>query len=445
VAIPKVEPYQFDVSLVRALTLFACSSQSFWGRLGSVLDPEAMPEGAPRYALSAAREIASEQGNGPVSDRQVIQRLISWKNLGRMTQEQIRLVTSFFEDAQDDVDAGLWTHESAVTEATKILKPRLQQQALMRGMAEWSARGDLAPVAEDILQASRVGDADLSYGTVWGADAVVSALNTNALPTGISLLDDALGGGIRRKELCVVCGGTGDGKSQFLIQVAIECALKRQVAAYITLEVSTEVIGRRFAANLTGIPYDMIKSGAMLEEAKDLLRKKTIPMPTIKEFSSGVTTVGDIRTWLKNTEVHMRRPFDLLVVDMADHLCAPKEKGDYTGYKIVYNDLRNLAREQNKWLWTATHSTRKKDKQKRIDVDHVSDSMHKARLADTLVTLSFDDDTRDIEIYLAKGRDIEGKKLVGTIPTDFATSMIVRVARPAEIGTGTELDPRRKG
>ncbi len=412
--------------------MLMCGRQSFWGRIGHALEPDSLSEGPTRLAALVCKEIATETGNGPASDKHVLQRLRHWKYLGRTTQEQIAEVEDLLDRASEE--ASDWPEEAVVAEARKVLKPRLEQQALIKGYNEWSARGDLVPIGEEIIQASRVGIADMAIGTVWGADAIVPAYREGALRTGVDPLDDALGGGTFRGELCIVAGDTGHGKSIFLTQVTAEAALQQKLAAYVTLEVGANVIGRRLASNITALPYSSIKSGDAIERAKEIIQGKRLVQPVIKEFAAKATTVSDVIAWIKYAEGQQKRPFDLLVVDMADHLIPPKGVADdYKGVGAVYAALRELAKDRDKWLWTASHTKARADKQKHIDAGGLSDSRNKGRLADTLVTLGYDDDTKDVDIYLAKGRDIEGAKLVARLPTDFATSMIVRVSR---IGVG---------
>jgi len=436
----KVNPYSFEPSLERALALFSCSRQRFWGRVGRVLDPDAMGTEAAKLALRAAREIFAETGNGPESCAQVEQRLRSWVTLGRVTQESVHDVGSLLLDTEDEIDAGRWTEESAVAEAVKILRPRLEQQALVKGMSEWSARGDLVAVAEELIAVSRVGDADSSAGQVFGPTSIVPSTGNSGLKTGIGPLDDALGGGTQRGELCVVAGGSGDGKSMFLNQVQAQAMLQGKFVGYATLEVSPTVLDRRLAANLTAIQIDVIKDGTAIEKVRRSVGKMRLGTRYVKEFTAHATTVSDLREWVRTLEQQERRRLDVLIVDYADLLIAPKRHDDgYHDMKEVFTALRAYARDRDIWLWTAAQTQRKKDKQKKVTGENVADSLHKLRIPDTMVTLNYDEETKDIELYLAKGRDIEGKKTVCTLPAAFDTGMVVPVSRhganaPPELG-----------
>lgn len=430
----KVDPYRFDASLERVAALYSCVRQSFWGRVGRLLDPEAVASEHAKLVLTACRQILLETGNGPVSDRQVVQRLRSMRQDGKVSREQIDAAEDYLDRASEETIA--WPEEAAVDAIAMVLKPRLEQQALVEGFNEWSAKGDLLPIAEKIVEASRVGAADMTLGTVWGADAVVPAFTENALATGIDPLDDALGGGVYRGELCVVAGDTGAGKSLFLTQVTAEGAIQQKLGAYITLEVGVNVIGRRLAANMTGIPYDSIKRGEALTQVQEIIRKKKFVQPVVKAMAADATTVSDILGWLKYSEAALKRPFDLLVIDMADHLTSPRSKeNDYKGMKTIYAALRELAIDRDMWLWTASHTKDRKDKNKSPKAGDLADSRNKGRIADTLVTLNYHEETKDVDVYLAKGRDIEGQKLVCTRPTNYACSMIVSVTR---VGVGED-------
>lgn len=426
----KVVPYSFEPSLDRALVFLACSRPRFWGRVGRALDPEAMGTEPARLALRAAREIAEETGNGPASAPQVVQRLRAWVTLGRVAQEGVRGVANLLQDAEDEVESGRWTEDSAVSEAVKILRPRLEQQVLVKGMSEWSSRGDLVAVAEELIAVSRVGDADASVGQRFGASSIVVAGGSGGLQTGIGPLDDALGGGTQRGELCVVAGGSGDGKSMFLNQVQAQAMIQQRFVAYATLEVSPAVLDRRLAANLTDVEIDVIKNGTALEKVIRSLARMRLGTRYVKEFTANATTVSDLREWVRSLEQIERKQIDVLVVDYADLLIAPKRRDDgYHDMKEVFTALRSYARDRDIWVWTAAQTQRKKDKQKRVTGENVADSLHKLRIPDTMVTLNLNEDTSDVEIYLAKGRDIEGKKTVCSMPSAFKTGMVVPVSR----------------
>ncbi len=151
----KPKPYKFEPSLERVLVSLSCNRPAFWDRIGHALEPDSLSEGPARVAMLAAREIAAESTSGPTSDRQEVQRLSYWKQLGRVTQEQIAAVEDLLDRAAGERD--LWREEAAVAEARKVLKPRLEQQAIIKAHDEWSARGDLTPIAEELISASRIG------------------------------------------------------------------------------------------------------------------------------------------------------------------------------------------------------------------------------------------------------------------------------------------------
>lgn len=426
----KAHPYGFAPSLERVAVLLSCSRPSFWRRLGYALDPESLPEGAPRRAISAAGEIARESGSGPASCQQVIQRLGSWRELGRATTGQVREVDAYLADAEDDLEA--WPEDAVIAETCKILKPRLEQQALVKGMSTWSERGDLTPVAEEILRAGRVGDSNTGTGTVFSGDMLLDAVIDRRLllPTGIPLLDGALGGGVARGELCCVVGGTGDGKSMFLTQITAEAALYQKFVAYASLEVTRGPWSRRLSGNLTAIPLDMLKSGEGMELAREKLRALKTGRVVYNFFTANATTVAELKTWVKEEEARAGQTVDLIVVDYADLLLAGDDD-EYLGARTVYTSLRAWATEEKcpRWMWTAAQAKRKARGQKDVRTEDIADSIHKARIADTLVTLYLNEDTREIDIYLGKGRDLEGRKMVTTEPEGFATGMIVNVDR----------------
>ena len=429
----KTAPYGFAASFERAVATLACFRPKFYGKIGHAIEKDAMPTEPARLAVQAAHAINHDLGHGPDSLTLVLQRLRRWQEEGKVTYDQTLAVSDMFDAAEDE---GLPSEESVLLELAPLLKRRIQHKAIQLAMSEYANRSDLMQAAELITRAARLGANDTSLGVRMGGDSfsVIEALkHVERLPTGIAELDMELGGGMPRSQLGMFVGGPGGGKSMALSHLAafnVMCGLS---VGYATLELPDAVILARLKSAITGIPIDAILDDS--REAKEALAARPIGPCIVKSFTPQATTVEEIKAWVNECEDAEGRRMDVLVVDYADKLTAPsskgsKDKGSYQVMQEVYEGLRLLIVERGVWGWTASQSTGRKDatKAKKLDLEHVSDSIHKARVVDLAVTLNLDGE--EMLFYVAKNRTGRSRQSVGPLPVDFSCGLVSPIVRP---------------
>ena len=438
----KVEPYAFDARFERAVVFLTCASARFYGRVGHAIEPAAVSGELQKLAVEAAQAVARDLGHGPGSCTLVLQRLQRWRHEGRVTPDQIADVDEVFELAEDE---GVPPEESIITELLPVLKRRATADALRGAIDEYARKGDLSTVSEAFNAASRLGNADSSIGVLLGeaSFSVIDDLrHLQRLTTGVPELDTVLDGGLERGGLGLVIGGTGDGKSMWLNSVAGASVLLGLHVGYATLELSEALVLARLKANITGVTIDAIMDGTGTELAKTRLRGRNGSMGAIvvKEFTAQATKVEDLRDWKKECEDSVGRKMDVMVLDYADKLHAPGTKSKYDAMEIIYDGVREMAKQDDIWTWTASQAGRKtKDSQKRTDLQHVSDSMHKVRTPDLVVTLTATDDGL-ITYFVAKHRTGKSRITVGPLPHDFACARMVPGTDGAErVGSGGKV------
>lgn len=432
------ESYGFSIQFEKALAVLCCSRPKFWGRIGTTLDPDALKDEASKLAITAVKAIAVDLGRGPSSSLIVVQRLRRWMDDGKVTLEQIRLVGELLEDMEDNLPP----EDEVISEVTPVLKRRAQQQAVRMAIKE-SARGDdLSEVAAAIERADRIGVVDTSQGIRIGSgsfEEIRKLRRMQRLPTGIDDLDVQLAGGLARRSLGVVVGGGGEGKSMFLSHIAAQCMYDGLAVVYATLEIPEGEVLARVKANLTELSINSITSGD--DEAECITRltklaarkfdfRPGLGLGIVKEFSPGSTTYTDIREWITMVEQAENRPIDVFIVDYADRMGVPKEQGDYSAGKIIYEGLRSIADEKGIFGWTACQATRGAKDRKRKDLSDMADSMHKGRIADLVITINRKgDDEDELEYFVAKHRTGLSRIAVGPLPHDWAHGQMVPVVR----------------
>lgn len=130
-------------------------------------------------------------------------------------------------------------------------------------------------------QAAPVGnDLDALMDTLWQRREGYQ----RPIPTPWSSVDALFGGGLW-PGMYVLVGGTGAGKTQWAVQVAVEAALKGYRGLYLALELSRQDLAARVLGALAGVPWSHILRGKIDGPALDTVtqtvrRARTLPLHT---------------------------------------------------------------------------------------------------------------------------------------------------------------------
>jgi len=223
----------------------------------------------------------------------------------------------------------------------------------------------------DASQESLDGTSELSAGEC--ADRAIKAgenAQRRGVLSGIPCVDEALGP-IRRKQMVILGGRPGMGKSALASSMAIGAA-SRSLQLYqagevdrpsgilfISLEMSDEELGARMLSDATfqydgrAVPYGLIESGQLnreqmrrVMEARDWLG--TLPLQVI---DIGQSTTGRInalvRRWKRRFAANGIR-LELVIVDYLQKLRPDHKARDlYEKITEVSQDLKTLAKSQN--------------------------------------------------------------------------------------------------
>lgn len=432
------EPYNFDPAWERSLIASLCMKQKFFMLVGNEVDPDCLASPVCKLAMQAAQAIAKEDASkrGPHDERQVMQRLRAWMTDGKVTLAALNDVLDMFEDEET---RGLPELEGLLVELKPILQRRIQFEALEIGLSEFQKKGDPTRALSALSRASSIGDVQRTLGNRLGPasiDQMVRLMKVKRLKVGVPELDDAIEGGALRGTLSMFIGSSGAGKSMGLAQVAAAAARQSFNVGVATLEVSEEIWTARLVANLTGervndVLFDPYGSGA-LEVLDEYLSTPGFGNLQIASFTAKATTSDHIRTWVKDCEQEWGQQMDVVIVDYADKLGArgrESKDNSYASAGSVYEDLYNFAKDQDKWVWTGSQSVRgqKTASLKVLDLDDVSDSMHKIRTADLVVTLNPRDNYETMVFFTAKNRLGKPRQTVGPYPCDFAAARIAPI------------------
>lgn len=141
-------------------------------------------------------------------------------------------------------------------------------------------------------------DLDALMETVWNRREGIQ----QPMATPWAGVDQLLGGGLW-PGMYVLVGGTGAGKTQWAVQVAVEAALKGHRALYLALELSRQDLAARVVGALSGVPWSGILRGQIdgpaLQLVADTVRRaRVLPLHTEcgVPFGYGADTLAS-RAW----------------------------------------------------------------------------------------------------------------------------------------------------
>ncbi len=147
-----MKPYTFSYPLTRqverAAVLSCCTDPAFWQQLGRHVEIEGLSnEGvdeaafvrrAPGKLAMAAVAAICRRGRGPTSTAEVLQELRSWREEGKVTQEEQQAVQLMLDEVSRDTNRP--AKATLLDQVGREVRRHLHQQALIKGMDEWGAR-----------------------------------------------------------------------------------------------------------------------------------------------------------------------------------------------------------------------------------------------------------------------------------------------------------------
>lgn len=163
------------------------------------------------------------------------------------------------------------------------------------------------------------------------------------LPTGFERIDTDLDGGFLRKELVVLGGGTGLGKSIIAGQILFNLARKGFKTSYFSLEISNEMIMSRLIGSLANIKPVRIMTGQLLPYEMERVGRAQTEIVLYEKFLSfydETYKLTQIETEIKTNE------YEFVVIDFIQNIFMGT--GDeYTRLSMIALQLQKLAKEAN--------------------------------------------------------------------------------------------------
>ncbi len=211
--------------------------------------------------------------------------------------------------------------------------------------------------------------------------------NGGQVSTGWPQLDKILYGGFSRGELNIFAGGSGSGKSLVMMNIALNWIQAGLHGVYVTLELSEELTGLRTIAMLTNSSTKDIRKDKDTAALKVKMVGKKSGSYQVK-YMPAQSNINDIRSFIKEYQIQTGNKIDFMMIDYLDLLMPVSAKVSpndlFVKDKYVSEELRNLAKELNVLMITASQLNRSAVEEVEFDHSHISGGISKINTADNV-------------------------------------------------------------
>lgn len=226
---------------------------------------------------------------------------------------------------------------------------------------------------------------------------------------GISKLDEWTGG-MQPHEFVVVAGFSGLGKSTLLMQVAFNAWAAGKTPLYISLEMESRAILRKFDAMASQLDYYQLKNLNLPDVAMSNWRKKA---QELKDKAHGIPVIDSIRNCTPDhvfAETVRHKP-DLVIVDYLSLMRTSHPSGRnssmWQALTEITQDLKQNARTLGVPVLAAAQTNRAGGKDG-AELDNIGYSLSVVQDSDIFIGLFQDDELREqkqMELRIKKNRD----------------------------------------
>ena len=168
----------------------------------------------------------------------------------------------------------------------------------------------------------------------------------DTIPTGFASLDKTLGGGLRRRDLVVLGGDIGAGKSALALGVALRVAQQGLGVAFLSGEMDAERLMERALAIEGRVAVDELRAAKMSDQTRAgiggaAVRLRGLPLTVLPLAADDLQTLTE--------RLDPLRQLSLIVVDYLQLVPPPRGAGRVTqdeGTALVLRYLKALALER---------------------------------------------------------------------------------------------------
>jgi archaellum biogenesis ATPase FlaH len=301
--------------------------------------------------------------------------------------EQVEAVTGIKLDPIQNLNQG--HYDWFLEQFEKFTKRQELERAILKS-ADLLEKGEYDPVEKlikDAVQISLQKDMGMDYFADPRGRLLALKSNNGQVSTGWPSMDKKLYGGFNRGELQIFAGGSGSGKSLFMQNLAVNWTSMGLNGVYITLELSEGLCSMRIDSMTTETSSrEIFKSIDDIEMKIKMMSKKYGKFRV--KYMPAQSNVNDIRAYCKELQIQTGMNIDFLCIDYLDLLMPVSAKVSpsdlFVKDKYVAEEVRNLAKELNVLLVTASQLNRSAVEEIEFDHSHISGGISKINTADNV-------------------------------------------------------------
>ena len=303
--------------------------------------------------------------------------------------------------------------------------------------------GDFEPVLPLIkaaVEISLLKDMGIDYFADPKARLKAIKDNNGQMSTGWATMDQKLYGGFNKGELQIFAGGSGSGKSLFMQNLAVNWVEAGKNGIFVTLELSEDLCAMRLDSMMTGTPSKTIFKNLDDVEMKVKMQAKSAGNLQIK-YLPAQSTINDIRAFVKELQVKTGVRIDFMCIDYLDLLMPVSAKVSpsdlFVKDKYVSEEIRNLAKELDIVMVTASQLNRSAVEEVEFDHSMISGGISKINTADNVFGIFTSRAMRErgkYQLQLMKTRSSAGVGQKIDLDFDVDTLRIVDNGQPGHSG-----------
>lgn len=275
----------------------------------------------------------------------------------------------------------------------EFIKKECLERAIMASadLIESGDTGGIETLVKDALSVGLTRDLGLEYFENPKERLQSLLIKDNVVSTGYRDLDYKLFGGYNRGGLNFVAGASGMGKSFMLQNQSVNFMEAGMHGVYFSMELSAPYCAKRIDSMTTGISTNEILKRIDDVELKLIKFNKNKGSLRIIEMPAQSTAI-DLRVALIELQRLYGQKLDYIVVDYLDLMMPGSVKvsvsDQFVKDKYISEELRNLARELNVVLVTASQLNRSAVDAPDIDHSHIAGGISKINTADNVLAIT---------------------------------------------------------
>ena len=290
-------------------------------------------------------------------------------------------------------EASIKGYETTQRLGLKFCKQQELNKAI-REIKKISDRGDIEDYdrCEEILKkALEVGDVkDSSIDVFSDIKNVMAEDFRKPIPTGITKIDELMGGGLSKGELAIILAAFGVGKTTAMTKIANSAMNHGYNVLQIFFEDNVKVIQRKHFACWTGVNLsDFIeKEKEVVEKVEVIMENPKMGELRLKKMSSDGTTIPMIKQMIKKEMAGGFKP-DLVLIDYIDCVVPSKSvESEWSGEGNVMRQFETMLSDLNIAGWTAVQGNRSAINAEVVESDMIGGSIKKAQIGHFILSIA---------------------------------------------------------